>query len=262
MTTHISEPPVQQHVSEETPPARSGVHHDWSLRQGSLVAGIGILAITALSVFSNFIVLEGLVTPGDAAATAGDLMASETMFRLGIVGWFAIVALDVVVAWALFQVFAPVDSGISRFAAWLRLAYAGVLMIAVTELVGALRLLDNGAHVAVFSAEQLQAQALLRTTAFTDLFDASLILFGLHLAAVGYVAYRSGYVPRLVGVLLGLAGIGYLIDSVTAVLGQPTNVGAFTFVGEFVLAVWLLIWGRRLVMTASSAEQQQVGTAQ
>ncbi len=247
--------PARNYDTDAPRAGRPGSRPQPSIRGASLVAGIGLLAMTAVAIFANFVVLEGLVTPGNAATTARDVMASETMFRLGILGWFAIAVLDVVVAWALFQVFAPVDAGISRLSAWLRLAYAGVLMVAAGELVGALRLLDGGQHLAVFSAEQLQANALLRIGAFTDLFDAGLILFGLHLLAVGYLAYRSGYVPRVVGVLLGVAGIGYVVDSVTAILGQPTNVGAVTFIGEFLLALWLVIWGRRVLVTQSSRDE-------
>ena len=219
-----------------------------SLRPASLVAGIGLLAMAAIAVFTNFIVFEGLVTPGDAATTAADVMASETMFRLGIAGWVAIAALDVLVAWALFRIFAPVEEGVSRLAAWLRLAYSAVLLIASAQLSGALRLLDSGPQLAGFTTEQLQAQALLRTAAFTDMWDAGLVLFGLHLVTLGWVAYRSGYAPRLLGFLLGIAGVGYVIDSVTAVLGEPTNLSAITFIGEFLLAIWLLMRGRHVLV--------------
>ncbi len=225
-----------------------------SLRTAALVAGIGLLAMAAIAVFANFIVLEGLVTPGDAVTTATDIMASEGTFRLGTVGWVAIVILDVLVAWALFHFFAPVGGGISRLAAWLRLAYAGLLLVATTHLSGALRLLDSGSQLTAFPTEQLQTQALLQIIAFGDVWDASLVLFGLHLLALGWVAYRSGYAPKILGVLLGLAGIGYVVDSVTAVLGQPTNLSAITFVGEFLLAVWLVVRGRRIVLDPASVD--------
>jgi hypothetical protein len=218
------------------------------LRVPSLVAGIGLLVMAAIAVFTNFIVVEGLVTPGDAAATAADVMTSETMFRLGIVGWVAIAALDVVVAWALFHFFAPADEGVSRLAAWLRLVYSAVLLIATTHLSAAVRLLDSGQQLAGSTSEQLQSQALLSTATFTDVWDAGLVLFGLHLVALGWLAYRAGYAPKLLGLLLGIAGAGYVIDSVSAVLGQPTNLSAITFVGEFLLAIWLLTRGRRVLL--------------
>jgi hypothetical protein len=100
----------------------------------------------------------------------------------------------------------------------------------------------------VFTPAQLQAQALSGINAYTDVWTAGLVLFGIHLLLVGYLAYRSGYVPRFLGVLLVVAGVGYALDSVATVLsdGAWDAVSAFTFVGEFLLAVWLVVRGRRL----------------
>jgi Domain of unknown function (DUF4386) len=133
-------------------------------------------------------------------------------------------------------------------AAALRLAYAGVFMVAIGQLLGVLRVLGNDGYLAVFGADQLQAQALLGINAFTDLWHASLLLFGLHLLVIGYLAYRSNYVPKFLGVLVAIAGLGYATDTVGAVLSQGTwtDVSSFTFLGEFLLALWLLIRGRHL----------------
>lgn len=73
------------------------------------------------------------------------------------------------------------------------------------------------------------------------------MLFGLHLLVVAHLAYRSGYVPRVLAALVAVAGLGYAFDSVAAVLvgdGAPT-IAVFTFPGEVLLAVWLLVWSRR-----------------
>ena len=77
---------------------------------------------------------------------------------------------------------------------------------------------------------------------------AGLILFGIHLLLVGYLAYRSGYVPKLLGVLLLVAGAGYVFDSVasTALASPPGSVATVTFLGEFLLALWLVVRGRRV----------------
>jgi hypothetical protein len=100
----------------------------------------------------------------------------------------------------------------------------------------------------VFGPDQLHAQALLGINAFNDLWMVGLGLFGLHLILLGYLAYRSGYAPRLLAVLIAVAGLGYLIDSFGVVLSQGswTAVGSFTFLGEFLLALWLVIRGRHL----------------
>jgi len=82
------------------------------------------------------------------------------------------------------------------------------------------------------------------------------VLFGVHLVVVAYLAYTSGPVPKLLGVLLAVTGLGYLIDGLaTALTGTSPEVSAYTFLGEFLLAVWLLIRGRRL----GSADERSLG---
>jgi hypothetical protein len=144
-------------------------------------------------------------------------------------------------------VFSPVDRGLSLLAAWFRLVYAGALLVAVAHLLDVLHLLGDG-YLGVFTVEQRQAQALHAVTAFRDVWMIGLFLFGIHLLVIAYLAYRSGHIPRPLGVLLAVAGLGYVIDAVATVLvrGPWTDVSTFTFVGEFLLALWLLMpVGRR-----------------
>ena len=186
--TPLADPPV-------SPGARIGVG------AAALVAGVALLLLSALAGFGNFVVVQGLVTPGDAAGTAADISASAGLFRLGVAALYLAAVLDVVVAWALMRVFSGVHEDLSRFAAWLRLAYAGVFLVALAQLAGIPGLLDTSGYAAVTTAEQSQGQALLKVDSFEDIWFAGLVLFGLHLAVVGYLAYRSGFVPRVVGVL-------------------------------------------------------------
>jgi hypothetical protein len=221
---------------------------DPSIRRAGLVAGVGILAMAALSGFGIFYVGEGLVTPGNAARTVEDIAASDGLFRWGTVSLYAVVVLDVVVAWALFRFFSPVSSGLARLAAWFRLAYAGVFMLAIGQLAGIPDLVASDQYSGVFTVEQIQGQTLLKIDAFEDLWMAGLILFGIHLALVGYLAYHSDYVPKLLGILLIIAGAGYVFDSVvsTVLVTPPGSVTTVTFVGEFLLAVWLVVRHRRI----------------
>ena len=260
----IMEPPVQHHASDRPTPVRLGGDAVWSIRNASLTAGVAILLMSVLAGFGTFGAVQGLVTEGNAAQTAKDITGSDGLFRLGIVSLFLVVALDVVVAWALYRVFSPVSRSISMLAACFRLVYAGVLLVAVGQLPAVLHLLGNDAYLSVFSAEQLHAQALSGIGTFNDVWAAGLVLFGLHLLVIGYLAYRSGYVPRFLAVLLAIAGLGYVVDSFGAVLsrGSWTDVSSFTFIGEFLLALWLLIWGRRLTLTESGHHEDPIAAAQ
>lgn len=254
MTNRTAQPPVRHDASDALPPAGLETAANRSIRHASITAGVGLLLMSVLAGFGNFVPLEGLVTPGNAAQTAQDITASEGLFRFGIVSLSVVIALDVVVAWALYRVFSPVSQSISMLAAAFRLVFAGVFMVAVGQLLGVLRLLSSEDYLSVFSADQLHAQALLGVNAFGDLWAVGLGLFGLHLLVIGYLAHQSGYVPRFLGVLLAIAGLGYVIDSVGGVLSQGswTDVSSFTFIGEFLLALWLVIWGRRLTGEATA----------
>jgi hypothetical protein len=219
-----------------------------SVRKASVTAGAGLLLMSVLSGFGYFVAVKGLTTPGNATRTAQKIAAHEDLFRFGIVSLFLVAALDVVVAWALYRVFTPVSEALSKLAAGLRIAYAGIFVIAISRLVG------------VLGTNQQPVAVLGRINSFTNIWDAGLVLFGLHLLVIAYLAYRSGYVPKAFGVLLAVAGLGYLFDSLSAALthGSSTPVSSFTFVGEFLLALWLVIFGRRVTLSDSGTLDSQI----
>jgi len=219
--------------------------------------------MSVVAIFGNVVVVDGLVTEGNATQTAADIMASAGLFRLGIASLVVVVALDVVVAWALYRVFSPVNKSLSMLAAALRLVYSGVLMVAIGQLLGVIRLLGDDGYLAVFGADQVNAQAMVGIAAFNDIWYVGQFLFGLHLLLIGYLAYRSGYVPRLLGALIAISGLGYAADSLGAVLSQGswTDISAFTFIGEFLLALWLLIRARRIAASTSALDEEPLPIA-
>jgi Domain of unknown function (DUF4386) len=131
-------------------------------------------------------------------------------------------------------------------------------MVAIGHLLGAVRLLSNDGYLAAFGADQVNAQAMLEITAFNDIWYVGMFLFGLHLLLIGYLAFRSGYVPRLLGVLIAISGLGYAADSLGAVLSQAswTDISSFTFLGEFLLALWLVIRARHIAVSTSALDEE------
>lgn len=225
-----------------------------SLRTPAVIGGVSLLVLAVLSGWANFGVLETLVTEGDAARTARDVLASETTFRLGVLAWLVVVVLDVVVAWALWKVFAPVHRTVSAVAAISRSVYAGLLLWATTYLAGAISVLATDGRSA--GIEQVQAEAMRRIEYFHLLWDVGLLLFGVHLILVGWLAYRASYVPRWLGVLLVIAGAGYAVDSVGVLVtpGSLPAVAVFTFFGEVLLIWWLLARGRDVHVTTRTEQ--------
>lgn len=207
-----------------------------SLRTASLIAGLALLLMAVLSPFGKFVAVDALVTPGDAAKTAKDILDSEALFRWGIASLVVSAVLDIIVAGALLTLFEPVNRSVSTMAAWFRVAYAAVFLVAISQLVVALGLLGDA------------DRALRAIDAFTTIWNAGLVLFAVHLLLIGYLAYRSGFMPRVFGILLVGTGLGYLADGFGAVLvpDYSVSIAQFTFVGEVALIFWLLIKGRRM----------------
>jgi hypothetical protein len=211
-------------------------------------AGFGLLAMSILSALGYLVAVKGVVVAGNAPRTAGKLAGHEGLFRFGTVSLSVVAALDVVVAWAIYRVFKPVSEALSRLAAWLRVAYALVFVVAISQLI---------------EASRFPAQALRHITTFTDIWDGGLVLFGLSLLVLAYMAYRSGYVPKLLSVLLAIAGVGYIFDTAARALvrGSSTDVSVITGIGEFVFALWLVIRGRGIALDDSGSHADSTRAA-
>jgi hypothetical protein len=248
MTNRMIDTTVDRPAPAARPPSPASSDRTAKVRRAAVVAGVTLLLTAASAAFGNVVVVQGLVTPGNAARTARDIAGSDGLFRLGLESLYLAVLFDVVVAWALLRVFSPVDRHLSRLAAWFRLAYSAVFMVSLSQLAGIPRLLTTEGYAAAFTPQQRQGQAMLKVDTFHDIWFAGLVLFGAHLALVGYLAYRSGFVPRGIGVLLVVAGAGYAYDSFAALLteGPAFAVSNVTFVGELLLGLWLLLRGHRI----------------
>jgi hypothetical protein len=250
MSNRVRERTPELHAPESSAASPEPHRTVRSLRIASLTAGVALLLMSAFAAVGYVAIVQRLVTPGDPVATATDIVGSTGLFRLGVAMLYAVIILDVLVAWALLGVFTPVNRNVSRLAAWFRVAYAAVFMVAISHLAGVPDLLSNTGYSTAFTPEQLQGQAMVKVETFHDTYMAGLILFGVHLLILGYLVYKSGYVPKVIGVLLTVAGVGYIVDSVVTVFteGTPFTISTVTFLGEFLLALWLLMRGRRLTI--------------
>lgn len=223
-----------------------------SLMKISKIAGSGYLIIFISGIFANFFVLESLIVAGDAAGTAANIMENLTLFRIGILSFIIMVIFDVVLAWALYILLKPVDKNLSLLSAWLRLVNGTIFGIALYHLFGVLQILSGAHYLTVFETGQLQAQVLLFLDAFNVTWLIGLIFFGLHLFFLGYLIFRSSYIPKILGILLIVASIGYLIDSFANLL--LPNYADYQeifmllvvvpgIIGELSFTFWLLLKG-------------------
>ena len=237
---------------------------DLSLRRAAIVAGLGLLIMAIFAPIVQFGVLQKLVLPGNAEATVENILASAMLFRTGIFIFLVVAILDVVVAWALYILLKPVNKRLSLLAAWFRVVYAAIFAIALTNLVNVLQLLTGADNLKAFEVNQLYAQVMLSLSAFQSGWDIGLVIFGLHLLVVGYLTFKSGYIPKWLGVLLVIAGIGYMVDSFGKFFVPNYNltIAGFTFIGEVLLIFWLLWKGikgfdKKLDMKSGSNDKRK-----
>jgi hypothetical protein len=173
-------------------------------------------------------------------------MASESVFRIGMVAESVIVLVEIVLAAILYVLLRPVSQPLSLAAAFARLAEAIVQAVNLLTSVPALLLLAGAGYLTVFEPDQLDALVLLFLDANAFGILVWGLLFGFHLLLLGYLVYKSGFWPKILGILLLIASIGYLAQSYGHILAPQyddllsTVVLVMTIPGELAFTVWLL----------------------
>lgn len=224
------------------------------------LAGVLYLYIIVAGIFAEMFVRAKLVVSGDADATAGKIIANEFLFRLGFSGELLHLAFDVVVAVILYALLKPIDRNIALLAAFMRLACDIVLAVASLSHLAALKLLAEADYLKAFTADQLHALALLVLKLHGDGYAISLVFFGFACLSLGYLIYRSGFLPRTLGVLMAIAGVCYLVDSFSHFLSPAFAAALFPgiffpmFVAELALALWLTVRGVKVVIWDEKAK--------
>jgi hypothetical protein len=219
-----------------------------SLRRAALIAGLAILAMAIAAPYAELFAFPKLVVPFKAAETVQNIIANKTVFISAIFGYLITFICDLVAAWALYVLLKPVNEGLSLLAAWFRLVYTVIAIVALLNLVTVFRLLNGPGYLTVFEPNQLNAQVMFSLHAFRTGFHFGILFFGIHLEIIGYLVFRSNYIPKILGVLLIIAGLGYLLTMLKPFLFPSINVdfAMYTFYGELIFMLWLLIKGSRI----------------
>lgn len=214
-----------------------------SINRTARLAGGLYLAMALFAVFGNIYVPSVLLVRGDALTTSRNIMASEWLFRSGILSHLIGQIIFIFVVLALYRLLKTVNK--DRAVLMVVLALLGIPMAFLNEVnqLAVLRLLSS-ADAGAFTSSQLQAQAMLFLGMRESGIQVTLIFWGLWLLPLGFLVLRSGFLPKLLGILLAIAGAGYLFDAGTQLLFPGfATVSQFTFVGELLFPLWLLIKG-------------------
>jgi hypothetical protein len=234
-----------------SPKMTSGIA-DISQRQAARIAGVAYVAIIVLALFANFLVLDRLVESGDAAATVSNIAGSERLFRGAVAALVAVFVADAFVAWALYVFFGRVSRDLSLLTAWFRLLYTAISAIALLNLLVAVPLVGRADYATALGVGQRDAQVRLFLDAYDYGWAIGLVCFGIHLALIGFLVVKSDYVPSILGVLVAVAGLGYIVGSFARfVLPNYWDYGNLfmalvavpAIAGEFSLTGWLLLRG-------------------
>jgi hypothetical protein len=203
----------------------------------------------------------------EAVATASNIMGSEALFRLGLASFQVVFVLDLVIAWALYVLFRHLNRDVSLLTAWFRLVYTALLGVALIFLFLVLQLVGGAEYLTAFEAGQLDAHVTVFLEGFNSAWLIGLVCFGSHLALLGSLVLTSGYIPKVLGVLLILAGAGHVIDTLANALlaSYGDYEAAFllivalpSVIGEFAFAIWLLLRGGKEQEALRTAVQTRV----
>jgi Domain of unknown function (DUF4386) len=229
-----------------------------TLRQAALVAGFTYLLNPVT--YAEY-VYPKLVIPGNIEQTAQNITVHGGLFLAAVFCYFISFVGDVVLAWALYLLLAPVNRSLSLLTAWFQLVYAAVALVGWLNLVTVYRLLTTPDYQTLFGTGPLHAQVQLLLRSFRYDWSISLIIFGIHLVLLGYLIYRSSYIPRIIGVLLVIDGLGWMTDSLSPYFfpNAPLRFISITFFGELVFMFWLLSRGWKIkVPTGDSGSEPAV----
>jgi hypothetical protein len=213
------------------------------------IAGLLYLVIFLMAPFAEFFVREGLIVAGDATATAANIRESEGLFRAGFASDLVVFVIEVAQAAVLYVLFAPVSRPLALVMSFARLAQATILGLNLLNMYTGLQVLTAPEYAAAFGAGQAEGLAFVFLRAQSFGYELGLVFFALHLFALGYLVYRSGFLPRFLGVLLVVSGLGYVVNSFAVFLAPgltdvtATAVIVAALIGELPLTLWLLIKG-------------------
>ena len=236
-----------------------------SIQKYAKIAGGLYLVIAVLAGFVHFYVPDKLIVSGDAGTTASNIMASQGLFRISMGAELVILLSEIVLTILLYLLLKPVNKTLSLVAAVSRLAMTTIHGVNLLNHFIVLLLLGGAGYLTVFQPNQLQALVTLFLDSYSYGYTIGIVFFTLHTFTLAYLIFKSGYFPKILGVLFMVAAFGYLIDGFSHVLianykTGPVYLALPIAIAEIAFPLWLLIkgvsvdqWKKRALETASLA---------
>lgn len=224
-----------------------------------MVGGLWLLYVSmaALAGFAR----RGLIVSGEPSATATNILAHESLFRLGFAADILAIACYLAVTALLYDLFKPVSRTVSLLAALFSLVGCTIQAFACLFELTPLAVLAGPQHSSVFNVEQLQALAYMFLKLYSQAYSIALVFFGFFSLLIGYLIFKSTFLPRILGVLMAVAGIAGLMFLSPSFGAKYLPYIVAADIGEILLVLWLLVAGvneQRWNEQAITAEEWRV----
>src|SRR5436309_1817679 len=237
---------------------------DNAQRTAAKIAGVAGLVAFGLVVFGNYVLLDPLIVPRNAADTARNILAHQTQFRVALTCFIVYGIGVIVLLTALYVVLAPVNRGLALAGALFRLVFSVLWLIAPLNSLAALRLLGDASYLKVFEPDRLQALARVQLAGSFDDYYVGLPFFGLAATVCAWLWLKSKYIPRGLSIF-GVIGSAWCVFCAFVYLIFPNFnkiVNDYIFdspmaLFELAVSVWLLVKGLKSV----EPNQTQAGLA-
>lgn len=215
------------------------------IQKTARTAGFLYMLLIPIGIFGMLYVPNTLFVEGDVAATANNIMANETLYRLSIMSALLTQVVQIVVVLFLYKVLKPAGKNFAMLMVIFILVAVPIAMLNELNQFAVLILLNGAEYLTAFTGDQIHALVgLFLELRHSGIFIAQ-IFWGLWLFPMGYLVFKSGFLPKIIGILLVVACFGYLIDFFVFFFMPDFDItfSEFTFLGELLITFWLLIKG-------------------
>jgi hypothetical protein len=245
-------------------PRGSAIFRAASIQTYARIAGVLLLVSIVAGGFGESYAPTTLIVPGNATATAHNIVTSDLFYRLGFLAYLSEAVCDVALAFLLYVLLRPVHPNLAFLAVLFRIMATATFAFAELFYFIPSLILGGDAYLKTFSPDQLHTLALLSLNVYTTAGNIFNLFYGFASIILGYLMFRSGYLPRVLGALLALGGLGFVTSNILYVIAPASTSFLLlvpTILAMLLLGLWLLVrgvdvakWNERVAAEHQSAQ--------
>jgi hypothetical protein len=226
-----------------------------SIQTYARVAGVLFLLSMVAGFFGELYAPSHVIVSGDAGATARNIVANNLLFRAGFAAYLVEAVCDISLSLVMYEMLKPVRKDLALLAAFFGLVSTAVFAVAELFYFGSSLIVGGADYLKSFSPDQLNSLGLLSLRMYGLGGGIFMVFYGLATFLRGYLIYRSGYLPRALGALLALAGLGFIVSNFVVVLA-PAYASDLLLLPMFLAGVSMTVW---LLVKGVDVQQKKSG---